>query len=72
MIEIRPTLTINDTKRLAHCRRERVEQALATGALRAAVLNPDRRGRTPRALILADEALRWIGAGMPTTPGGAA
>lgn len=72
MTGLRPTLTINEIKALRRCRREHVEQALATGALRACAINVNRKGRTPGVLVAADEALRWMAAGAPTAPVGAA
>ena len=70
MTGLRPTLTINEIKATARCRRKRIEQALATGALRACATNINRKGRTPGVLVAADEVMRWMAAGSPTAPVG--
>jgi len=62
------TLTINGIRTLAHRRRELVEQAIATGALKPLAINPHRKGRTPGVLVAFDEAMRWIAAGAPVAP----
>ena len=66
LTSIKPTLTSNEVKALARCRREKIDQAVATGALRPCAHNPNRKGRTPAVLFTADEAMRWIASGSPT------
>jgi len=64
-------MTISEVKGIARCRRDRVEQAYATGSLRACATNPGRKGRTPGVLFSDSEVLRWIASGSPTAPVGA-
>jgi hypothetical protein len=59
------TLTFNGIKALAHRRREYIERAYATGALRACSVAANRKGRTPGVLFAADEVMRWMAAGCP-------
>jgi hypothetical protein len=62
------TLTVNEVRQMARVGRRRVHDALRSGALLPAMINPGAVGRTPAYLVSVDEARRWVAAGAPVGP----